>query len=463
MNGLWEQIRATHRDLSPTAERFLDHVLREPEAGRRMDYREAADRSEWVRLSTYRLQPWPVFLGLEKRRQIEHATLEMLRLVRGIPERIFDRDARRIWEFYGWGSELHVAFLLEPPDGFAGSLARCDFIDDGAGLRCMEVNMTAFLGGWQLRFWDRACLEAPSIVSFLRQEGIDPVHRDPWHAAFSHVVRDVQEKGLAGDGVLNVALVTAAEVAEMADSLVELNELYTAVLESTGLSLSGRLFVCSYAGDLAPKRGALFHGDAQIHAVVEYTNDLTPQEVYRCFKAETLGLYNGPLTALLGDKRNLALLSQFADSDRFDREEREFINSHIPWSREVVDGKTRFAGETVSLLDFALAHRERLVLKAAQGVGGKGVHIGSATPQDEWERRLRAAAGSKGWLLQELVRSRPYLGQDAAGPAPHDVVWGTFGFGSSYGGAFLRMLPSGGVPGVINAARGATEGFVFEV
>lgn len=49
------------------------------------------------------------------------------------------------------------------------------------------------------------------------------------------------------------------------------------------------------------------------------------------------------------------------------------------------------------------------------------------------------------------------------GAGPHDVVWGTFCFGDRYGGGFLRMMPRGEGDGIINAARGATEGFLFEI
>jgi hypothetical protein len=66
--------------------------------------------------------------------------------------------------------------------------------------------------------------------------------------------------------------------------------------------------------------------------------------------------------------------------------------------------------------------------------------------------------------VQEHVESRPYLYQlGEQGSAVHDVIWGLFCFGNLYGGAFLRMLPKGSGDGVINSARGATEGILLEV
>ena len=67
-------------------------------------------------------------------------------------------------------------------------------------------------------------------------------------------------------------------------------------------------------------------------------------------------------------------------------------------------------------------------------------------------------------LLQEYVTSRPYLFQCGdRGWARHQAVWGTFSFGGTYGGGFLRLLPLDRGPEIINSARGATEGLIFEV
>jgi hypothetical protein len=136
----------------------------------------------------------------------------------------------------------------------------------------------------------------------------------------------------------------------------------------------------------------------------------------------------------------------------------------VPWSRLLVDGRSTFHGEAISLPAFAIASRESMVLKPADGARGTDVHIGAATPPEEWAARVQASAGGRGHLLQEYVRSRPYFFQDGQdGLTEHDLVWGTFCFGSAYGGGFLRMMPRLRGPTVINSARGATEGLLFEV
>ncbi len=140
------------------------------------------------------------------------------------------------------------------------------------------------------------------------------------------------------------------------------------------------------------------------------------------------------------------------------------VRDHVPWSRTVADVRTTFQGEPVSLLEFATARRESLVLKPAYNHSGNDVYIGIDTEPAEWEAKLREAAGGRRTLVQEYVQSRPYLLQHGQeGCALHDLVWGSFCFGEDYGGGFLRVSARGEGPRVINSARGATEGFIFEV
>jgi hypothetical protein len=474
-----ESVRAAHRDLSPAASQLLDYVAAHPEMESRLDFKTGAEVPEWVRQYKYDLQSWPVLLGAEKLREISRATVGITRLVRSIPARIFNNDVKRITSFYGQAgegqvSEALMALLLAPPNGLDSALARCDFIGGDEGLKCVEVNGSANLGGWQLRFLERSCREHPALAAFFAESGLRPVYRDPWYAAFSHIVRETLRTKIADHGELNIVLVmdwgtSFEEVFNWDRPYYEdvrqgLNILYSKVLANTAPGLRGEVLCSVQYNDLIVQGGSLFVGEKKIHAVLEASSKPTPQQIYRCFKADGIGLYNGPLGAMLGDKRNLSLLSELEESDLLSAEERALVREHVPWTRVVSDSRTTWRGEAVSLLNFARAHRESLVLKPAGGLGGKEVYIGSETSPDEWSARLRKAAAGRGYLLQELVRSRPYLFQRGpAGCTVHDLVWGTFCFGDQYGGGFIRMMPRDQGVSVINSARGASEAFLFEV
>jgi hypothetical protein len=90
--------------------------------------------------------------------------------------------------------------------------------------------------------------------------------------------------------------------------------------------------------------------------------------------------------------------------------------------------------------------------------------VGRFTAQDDWERRVRTAAAGKGWLAQEYVPHHPFLYQHGEeGYLLHDLVWGLFCFGGTFGGALLRVMPRDQGSGVVNSVQGASEGLVFEV
>jgi hypothetical protein len=458
-----EGVLSTGDALSLAAAHLLDYMIRHPEASRCTDFQNAESVPEWLRQYPNAIQSWPTLIDARKRDELDRATVGLVSLVRSIPARLFDNDPRRICAFYGWGDEQMINLLLDPPNGISTCLARCDLVDDGTSFRCLELNISANLGGWEHRFFEQACLSAESIAPFFAREGVRPRFRDPWRIMLSYIVDNGCSKGHDSAGYLNIAL-PIDEQTTWGEAAGAMNALYQEVLRDSGTGLRGEVVKCAYPDGLVARGGALYCGDAQIHAVLESTSLQTPRDVYRRFKAEKLELYNGPVAGILSDKRNLALLSAHEESDLFTEEERSLIREHVPWSRDVIDGETTYRGERVALLDFAMAHRESLVLKPAGGCSGIDVNIGHNVEPQEWRRLLVESAGKGTMLLQEYVASRPYLMQHGEqGFAPYQMVWGTFCFGEEYGGGFLRMMPTERGHSVINSATGAIEGLIFEV
>lgn len=83
-------------------------------------------------------------------------------------------------------------------------------------------------------------------------------------------------------------------------------------------------------------------------------------------------------------------------------EELDAVQRHVPWTRHVRRGTTRYNGERVDLLKFVLQHRERLVLKPNDEYGGKGVTLGWETSAQQWESALNEAMRTPS-VVQEAV------------------------------------------------------------
>lgn len=85
-----------------------------------------------------------------------------------------------------------------------------------------------------------------------------------------------------------------------------------------------------------------------------------------------------------------------------DAEERDAVRRHVPWTRQVRGGTTRYQGQQVPLITFAQRNRERLVLKPNDDYGGQGVLLGWETDQTTWDRALTAAQ-QEPYVIQERV------------------------------------------------------------
>ncbi|HEV7515577.1 MAG TPA: hypothetical protein VGR07_04690 [Thermoanaerobaculia bacterium] len=441
--------------LSPAAQRFLTYITSTPERTRRLDHLAAGEFFA-------PLQSWPTFVGGEKLAEVRRATVALTQLVKSVPERIFGNDPRRIAAFYGFPTEAPIAIILAPPDGLDSVLVRNDYIDTPDGFKCLEVN-AGQIGGWQLRYFEQRVRTHPVIARFLEEAGIAPYYRDPLAELLKFIIDHNLGKPAAASGVLNIAI-TMSDLTLAEGEGARLTRTYRDLLQAGGTGLTGEVVLCSCT-DLARRQDQIWHRDRlPIHALVIMSEEAPPQTVFRTFKAGRLSLYNGPVNGLLNDKRTLALLSERASSSLFTTEERDLLERTLPWTRTVGPSEATYRGETRPLPDLLLAHREDFVLKPARGNKGEGVTFGRSTPPGSWERVVAEAVVRGGWLAQARVDSRPYVYQHGEqGYGEHDVVWGTFCFGESYGGGFLRMVPRGMGDHPINAALGASEGVLFEV
>jgi hypothetical protein len=457
------EARASFQSLSPAAALFLDYLLEDADRLEQLKHL-AADLPPWTRTYSTTQLTWPTFVGPQKLQQIKRAVEQVCSLVKSLPERIFANDPMRISDFYDYGDASLVELLLEPPNGVASAVARCDFIDGPEGFKCCEINMAPNVGGWESRFWEQKYLDNEAVSSFLGKHKLQASHHDPLRTFGLHIVDDAVTSGVCVDGALNVAVVCVPQAIPGVAGKHAAQEVYDGFLRLANREVTGHVLFCRGAGDLSVKNGCLYYGEQRIHAVVNYAGTVLPKQVYWCHKAGTICLYNGPLTKMMSDKRNLALLSQYEHSDVFDDKEQRIIREHVPWSRVLVEGKTTYHGETVAFPDFMIGARDRLVLKLGIGLGGKEVHVGNFTSADEWQALIGKALKDGGWMVQEYVDCHPYLFADSEGNIrPQNVVWGMFCFGSHYGGGYLRMLPKGVRGGVVNSGGGAVEGPIFEI
>jgi diaminobutyrate-2-oxoglutarate transaminase len=155
---------------------------------------------------------------------------------------------------------------------------------------------------------------------------------------------------------------------------------------------------------------------------------------------------------ILTDKAILAVLSDERFAGNFTSAERQLIQTHVPWTRSVTDCYTTDReGHRIQLLTYAIAAREKLVLKPSDGTRGEGVKIGHLTEPDEWAESISNAARVGNHILQDHVDA-PRLNA----PHPNDGTVQSMVFGLDtyvFGGQVAGFQARASLDPVMNVGR----------
>lgn len=449
-------VRASHQQLSQFGETFVDFLKDNPAFANTFPNISAIKVPSFVKV--YPLQPYPILIGKQQIKEIADAALGVARLVKSIPTRIFEGNAARISDFYNIQNEMIADLLVSEPNGIDYSLTRGDFIYDEDAFKCLELNCSSRLGGWQVYFYSKMYRNNPQLNDFYAKNGIVGDFTDANRALVKHMIQMAIDQGLNEKGRINMGI--AVDPGFEKDVAFFFNRLYSEIAEEMGVS--GRAFGISYPHGYRLQRSRIYSGSNPLHILLEYQPAQSPKDIFRAFKMGHLILFNSPVSYLLGDKRNLSLLSEHDESDRYTAEERRLIKNHLPWSRNLVPGKVSYKGETDDIAKLLIGNKDRFIIKGGQGYGGDNVHVGRFIDPNTWRIHVEGALQEGNWLAQEFLASKPYIALAGKQTVPHDVIWGIYGMGNTYGGGFLRMQPVAGGDGIINAARGATEALIYE-
>jgi hypothetical protein len=459
-----ENVYDAHRKLSACSAKFLEFVKDNPQTLKHSNFHDVLHPN----FEAGPTQAWPVFINRETKHEMEEASISIFNLIRTIPQRLFSHEMESISWYYRIPADL-VKIQLDGvnDEHLANLLGRGDFIFSPSGLKCVEYNISSSIGGWQVAVLEPLYLKTPIISKFLQEYQVKTINKSLTAILLEHLLVSALKKFSPGSrcNEINIAI-ALPNYSKSADQIMiekNFNRQYNQILQLKYSHLQGEAIICDFR-HFNIEDECIFYENKRIKVLLEFCQGDVPPEILEIFKKGNILLCNGPITGLLGDKLNLAVLSQSEDSDLFTLQEKEIIKKYIPWTRRLTAGKTRFGAETFDLQDFVLSHREKLVIKSAKGQGGDEVHIGRYTPRPQWEILIKNAAEEMNWVVQEYIESSPYLFQSGInGCTEHHAIWGLFVFGSRYGGGFLRILPKEAGKGVINTHQGAEKTVIFEV
>ena len=207
-------------------------------------------------------------------------------------------------------------------------------------------------------------------------------------------------------------------------------------------------------------------GNKEIHGVLFFSLDNTqeiPRDIFRAFIMDNIYFPDHLGISILRDKKNLALLRELAENQRFSVANNKLILESIPWTSIIKDGCTTYKNEEYNLLELLKEEKDQFVIKAANGAQGEDVFIGKFSSGKKWEQIIQLALEKNNFIAQEFSDSINFLAPDGCNEwTPHKLIWGSFGFGKIYGGVWVRMSAVKTDVGVINSATGAVEAIVYE-
>jgi hypothetical protein len=160
-----------------------------------------------------------------------------------------------------------------------------------------------------------------------------------------------------------------------------------------------------WAGDF---RITLVYKRVVIAELIERYGDkeILKHPLLRAVRERAVCVVNGFRAQAITQKLIFAILDDPVFESLFSREEIAILRRHIPWTRLHHQGITTWQGRRIDLPEFALANRDRLLLKPTGSYGGRGVTLGWECTDAEWHQALKETLGGR-FVIQERVVSPP--------------------------------------------------------
>lgn len=110
-----------------------------------------------------------------------------------------------------------------------------------------------------------------------------------------------------------------------------------------------------------------------------------------------------PFRAIIGAHKEVMSLMTNEDMHYlFNEEEIDAIKKHVPWTRCLSETICLSPeGTDISLHQYLLDNKDKMVIKPTGGAGGQDVYVGKATEYSKWERVVNNTMGSSWWIAQE--------------------------------------------------------------
>ncbi|HEY0641702.1 MAG TPA: hypothetical protein VGD67_29085 [Pseudonocardiaceae bacterium] len=405
----------------------------------------------------------PAFIGREEL-ATTHADLRNLHdALESLPDVVFGGDLAAFGHAVGLSAEQVRLAVTSQAGRPLTRFTRADLYGTAAGFRLLEYNVGTQIGCMEQSAHVQAALTGPLLADFAAE------HRLGYVDTMTEYLNTMfAEAGIARDAQPVVGFVDWPKSYWGAQR--EGIELSTEINNT----VHGIDSVCGHVGELEYRGGRVWlHGRRLdiVYRIFMLEHVVEPgglELIEPLVAAEARGevVVHTPIGCeAFATKAALGLLSEHCDRRVFTPEQEASIGRILPWSRITNPGTVVTPdGDRADLLEYALAHREELALKATLQHGGWGITLGWEHSDDAWRDAVHRSMDGT-FLLQQRIRP---LTDAMPGPDGERVEylfnWGMFTIAPTaeqpggYGGTAIRCAPVAanvGVIGLLGAAPGA--------
>jgi hypothetical protein len=441
------------RSLSTTNAAIVNEICNNRLTGKPIDL-ASSNLDPILKNYPYTLNSTPVVLSRKNTEILANTTAEMPAIIRKMIKIVFNDNAEKIAQFYGVDSHyLTDALAL---DILPHIICRSDIIHGQAGYKILELNVSGNLGGWQPQLFESLYRNNSALKPFIGST--DTIKSTN---ILQHYINSLVDSSKT-DGE-PVALLVVIDDPVWHDRVVNL---YQTILARLAHNDHITFIFTSTHENITFSDHKMFVDGQKVHALLRQgESDLSTQiqqQLIDCFVHGNLVLPDNPVSALLSDKRSLALLYNIKDDPTFTQNERELIHQYIPWTVTSGVEQLTFEGKKTTLSNLMTTHKDTLVVKQATDSQGNSVYIGRNIRDKQWQALSEKLSTDNSYVIQQFYHSSKLLAENGHREYTlFDAIWGVFSFTGSYGGISLRIMPQGNL-GIINAAQGAQIALVFE-
>jgi hypothetical protein len=410
----------------------------------------------------YPVCSWPVLIDPIINDRLKKLSTRIPQLLARVPELYFKNDINKIADFYYEGNRVLAEFGMICYNKKQPTSSRLDLTLTNDGFKILEANMGPSLGGFQVQSFETLIRKLhPQLNGSAATTGY--TCENVQKAYFKYLSGEVMKHVSNLKGEINIFVgMDAISEQLINDTLDFFGDLWSDALKERGIkgeAITGDISKLKVVGN------NVYFGNKRIHGITLLNTDiqLVPA-VYRAYIINNLYITYPLNIRMIEDKRNLGILRQLAEENTFDAEDNQLIIESIPYTQIVEDKTVTYKGASHSLISLLKSRKDEFVVKDAGGAQGIDVFVGKFMSQEDWEKAIEYALTHKNFITQEFYDSINFTAPNRFNEwGLHKLIWGSFGFGDSYGGVWVRMSELKTDVGVINSAKGAVEAIVFTV